>query len=86
MMVEPGWIHEMGANVFDQTFMKRILPLISIVALLSFPFMTTSAQTNVPPKGTLVVGNLTLESSYANNTEQPAASVPDTLHFGLATD
>lgn len=34
-------------------------------------------------KGTLVIGILTIESSYARNTEQPAGEVPDTLQFWI---
>lgn len=45
--------------------------------------MTTAAETNVTRRGTLVIGILTIESSYAQNVERPARGVPDTLQFWL---
>jgi len=48
--------------------------------------MTTAAQTNAPTKGTLIIGILTIESSYAQNTERPSRGVPDTLQFWIGPD
>ena len=46
--------------------------------------MTTAAQTNGTTKGTLIIGVLTIESSYAQNTERPSRRVPDTLQFWIS--
>ncbi len=48
--------------------------------------MTITAQTNAPTKGTLVLGILTIESSYAQNKEQPSHGVPDTVQFWIGSD
>ena len=63
----------------------RIHPFLLIAALVSFANMTTTAQTNAVTKGTLVVGILTIESSYAQNTERPARGVPDTVQFWIGS-
>ena len=62
----------------------RFLALITI--LFAFTHMATATQTNAPTKGTLVIGVLTIESSYAQNTERPSRGVPDTLQFWIGPD
>ena len=64
----------------------RFLTFILITISAGFTHMSTAAQTNVPTKGALIVGILTIESSYAQNTERPARGVPDTLQFWIGRD
>jgi hypothetical protein len=64
----------------------RFLAFILITISVSFAHMTTAAQTNAPTKGTLIIGILTIESSYAQNTERPSRGVPDTLQFWIGSD
>jgi hypothetical protein len=54
-----------------------------MASVLSFAKMPTAAQTNAPTKGTLVLGVLTFESSYAQNTERPSRGAHDTLQFWI---
>ena len=61
----------------------RFLTFILITITVSFAHMTTHAQANAPTKGTLIIGILTIESSYAQNTERPSRGVPDTLQFWI---
>jgi hypothetical protein len=65
---------------------RRFLAFILITISVSFAHMTTAAQTNTPTKGTLVIGILTIESSYAQNKERPSRRVPDTLQFWIGAD
>jgi len=64
--------------------MRTFLP--TLIAAVSISSMTLIAQTNAPTKGTLVLGILTIESSYAQNKEQPSKGVPDTVQFWIASD
>jgi len=47
---------------------------------------STAAETNPGKKGTLVIGILTLESSYAQNTERPSRGTPDTVQFWIGPE
>jgi hypothetical protein len=47
--------------------------------------MTATEETNPARRGTLVVGVLTIESSYAQNTERSAREVSDTLQFWIGS-
>src|SRR5262245_21305082 len=64
----------------------RFLAFILITISVSFAHMATAAETNALTKGTLIIGILTIESSYAQNTERPSRGVPDTLQFWIAPD
>jgi hypothetical protein len=64
----------------------RILAFILITVLASFAHRTTGAQTNATTKGTLIIGILNIESSYAQKTERPSRGVPDTLQFWIGPD
>lgn len=67
-------------------YTMRILAFILIATSVSFARMTTAAQTNAPTDGTLVIGILTIESSYKQNTEGPSRGVPDTIQFWIGPD
>lgn len=45
--------------------------------------MNTLAQTN-DASGTLVIGTLSIASSYAQNLERPASGTPDTVQFWIS--
>jgi len=47
---------------------------------------STAAETNPSKKGTLVIGILAIESSYAQNTERPSRGTPDTVQFWIGPD
>jgi hypothetical protein len=64
----------------------RFLAFILITISAGFANMTATAQTNATMKGTLIIGILTIESSYAQNKERPARRVPDTLQFWVGPD
>ena len=60
----------------------RFFQLIVLLAsTMMCAHMTTAAETT--RKGILVIGILTIESSYAKNVERPAQGVPDTLQFWI---
>ena len=46
--------------------------------------MSITAETNGPVSGMLVVGRLTIESSYTQNLERSATNVPDTVQFWIS--
>ena len=46
----------------------------------------TDARTTAPTKGKLVVGILTVESSYGQDLERPAQGVPDTVQFWIGPE
>jgi hypothetical protein len=65
-------------------YVMRLIALITI--LVAYTHMNTAAQSTSVMRGTLVIGILTIESSYAQNTELPARGVPDTLQFWIGPD
>ena len=60
--------------------------LSTLIAAVAFANLTVMAQTNTSGKGTLVVGILTIKSSYAQNVERPSRGVPDTVQFWVGPD
>lgn len=64
----------------------RLLAFILFTISAGFAHMSTTAQANAPTRGTLIIGILTIESSYAQNTERPSRGVPDTLQFWIGPD
>ena len=63
--------------------MSVLIHPITIIVALILANMTATAQTNAATKGTLIVGILKVQSSYAQNKEEPAKEVPDTVQFWL---
>lgn len=64
----------------------RFLSTLLVLIVTGFAQRGTAAQTNPPTKGTLVIAILSIESSYARNTERPAREVADTLQFWIGPD
>ena len=60
--------------------------LLTLASGLGFASMSPAPQTKAPTRGTLVLGILTIESSYAKNTERSACGASDTLQFWLSPD
>ncbi|MBP9929014.1 MAG: hypothetical protein KBF63_07040 [Rhodoferax sp.] len=61
----------------------RFSALRFIAILLASAHIVAVAQTYAATKGTLIIGVLTVESSYAQNSERPSRGVPDTVQFWI---
>jgi hypothetical protein len=57
--------------------------LFSAIWSVAFTPMSPAAGASATRRGTLVLGILTIESSYAQNTERPSRGAPDTLQFWI---
>lgn len=62
--------------------MSSLASLLLIGSLLGAE--SAGVPGSAPRSGILVLGILTVESSYARNTERPSRGVPDTVQFWIA--
>jgi hypothetical protein len=65
----------------------RILAIfLTLASVLELASGSPAPRTKAPARGTLVLGILTVESSYAEDIERPSRGVPDTLQLWLGAD
>ncbi len=57
--------------------------ILILVSVLAFAHRTNLRTTNTMAKNKLVIGILTVESSYAQSIERPSRGVPDTVQFWI---
>jgi hypothetical protein len=63
--------------------LRIIAFILAVILSAGSPSGSTAAETGPAKRGTLVIGILTIESSYARNTERPSRGAPDTVQFWL---
>lgn len=64
----------------------RFVALILLMFSLAVGPVSAAAETSATNSGTLVLGVLSIESSYIQDTERPAQGVPDTVQFWIGPD